>query len=422
MDALHDFLRRLLFLPEQASSVAREIDALHYVVITITMLGTLVITAVAAVFCMRYRSRRSYRPDVEPPPGPRPAPRPPLWAELGLIAGLFGLFVAFWGVGFWQFVRLAEPPAETYDIYVSGKQWMWKFAYPTGQHSINQLYVPEDRPVRLLLTSRDVIHSFFVPDFRIKHDAVPGRFTQVWFTASKPGSHRIFCTEYCGTDHSGMIGEVVVLSGDDFARWLDQSNGGGGFADPELLGEVDPDQSSIGRGQSVAARHGCLRCHTLDGSPHIGPSFAGLYGASVPLETGGTVVADVAYLTESMMDPLAKLHRGYQGVMPSYLGYLQSAEVGALVELIKSLEGGGGPAVAAPVAANTGVFVLPSGQATGAPQPAGGAERMARPTDGARPPASAEPSASPAPLVPADAIPTTAPAAPVTPQPVETSP
>lgn len=338
-----EWLRKLLFLPEPVSSIAHEIDALHYSVILVTFAGVFLITGAGAYFCVRYRSRRLRRPDEHRPPGPTP----PLWAEFTLIGALFALFVGWWGVGYWQFVRLVEPPSGSYDVYVSAKQWMWKFAYPSGSHTINALYVPVDRPVRLLLTSRDVIHSFYVPEFRVKHDAVPGRYTTVWFTATKPGTYKVLCTEYCGTEHSRMRAQVVVLSAADFGRWLEQ-DGGGGPADPELLSWSGQEPSLPLRGETVAAKYGCLRCHTLDGSPHIGPTWRGLFGARVPLAQGGDVIADPAYLTESMMDPPAKLHRGFPPVMPSYVGYLQPAEVGALVELIKSLSRGPEPAQTAP--------------------------------------------------------------------------
>ncbi|HKP60528.1 MAG TPA: cytochrome c oxidase subunit II [Polyangiales bacterium] len=337
MDPGDSYLRKLLFLPEQASTIASSIDGLHYAVILVTLVGALLITLISIVFCIRYRMRRT-RGAAERRPV---AATPPLWAELTIVAGLFALFVAFWGVGYWQYVRLAEPPTDSYDIYVSGKQWMWKFAYPTGQHSAGTLYVPAGRAVRLIMTSRDVIHSFYVPAFRVKHDAVPGRYTSVWFTAKQPGTHDVYCAEYCGTDHSRMRAQVVVLSATDFAQWLQSDQG------PEAIDvAVDAPRGMVGRGEVMAAKYGCLRCHTIDGSPHIGPTWKGLYGAQVPLEDGRSVVADVAYLTESMMDPLAKLHRGFAKVMPSYLGYMQPAEVGAIVEYIKSLR----PSVEAPAA------------------------------------------------------------------------
>ena len=350
----HDsFMRQLLFLPPQASSIAKDIDALHYAVIVTTMAGAVLITLVSAAFCVKYRWHGPRKPDERAAPGPTP----PLWAELTVIGGLFALFVAFWGVGFWQFVQLVEPPSGTYDIYVSAKQWMWKFAYPAGNHSLGTLYVPAGRPIRLVLTSRDVIHSFYVPDFRIKHDAVPGRYTSVWFTAPDPGTHQIFCAEYCGTDHSRMLGQVVVLSPTDFARWLEAEGVGEPDQTSKPAGELNA--SLVTRGESMAAKYGCLRCHSIDGSPHIGPTWKGLYGSQIPLKDGKTVLADVAYLTESMMDPLAKVHRGYAAVMPSYLGYLQPAEVGAIVEFMKSLRPTAATAAAPLAAPDGGVYALP---------------------------------------------------------------
>jgi cytochrome c oxidase subunit 2 len=277
-----------------------------------------------------------------------------LTLELLTVGGLFALFIAFWGVGFWQYVKLASPPADTYDVYVTGKQWMWKFAYPDGSHSIDTLYVPAGKPVRLILTSRDVIHSFYVPEFRVKHDAVPGRYTTLWFTAKAPGTHRIFCTEYCGTWHSRMRGEVSVLSEADFQRWLRDGERERSFPlDPDLPEVSSADSSLVQQGERAAAQYGCLRCHSVDGSPHLGPSFAAMYQAQVPLQNGETVVADVAYLTESMMDPRAKLHRGFDPIMPSYIGYLRPPEVGAIVSYIQSLQRPA-PSIASPLPLQTG--------------------------------------------------------------------
>jgi cytochrome c oxidase subunit 2 len=181
----------------------------------------------------------------------------------------------------------------------------------------------------------------------------------VWFSATKPGTYPILCSEYCGTDHSRMRAEVVVLSAADFSRWLEQ-DGGGGPPDPELVRWSGQEPPLPLRGETVAAKYGCLRCHTLDGSPHIGPTWRGLYGARIPLDHDREIVADAAYLTESMMDPQAKLHRGFGPVMPSYLGYLQPAEVGALVELIKSLSRGAEPGPAPYRAPEGGTYPVPN--------------------------------------------------------------
>jgi cytochrome c oxidase subunit 2 len=327
---IDELLRRWLLLPPRASSLAAEIDHLHFLVIGITLLGVFIITLLAIAFCVRYRARAPSDGRVR-----RESPRPtrPL-AEAALVFGVFGLFLGLWAIGFQQYARLSQAPAGSYDIYVSGQQWMWKFAYPTGQHTINTLYVPVGRPIRLVMTSRDVIHSFFLPAFRIKQDAIPGRYTTTWFKANRPGVERVFCAEYCGTEHSHMLGEVVVLSGADFERWLESDQNPAG---DDVASVSQPNSSLVVVGERQAAQHGCLRCHSVDGSPHIGPSWAGLYDARVPLAGGAEQIADVAYLTESMMDPEAKIHRGYPAVMPSYRGYMEPGEVAAIVQYIASL-------------------------------------------------------------------------------------
>ncbi len=330
MQPIDEWLRKLLLLPPAASSMARPIDRLHFSVISVTMLGATLLVLMGGYYCVRYRRRRPRGPSETRPA----APTPPLWAELGLVGFLFTLFVAWWAVGFKQYIGLAQAPRDALDVYVTAKQWMWKFSYPDGSQTIDELFVPVGRPVRLILTSRDVIHSLYVPSFRLKQDAVPGRYTSLWFTATALGRQPIYCAEYCGTDHSRMSGSVVVLSAEDYSRWLAQpgtrraGEGNAGTRDAELRTE----------GERVAARHGCLRCHTVDGSPHLGPSFAGLYGADIPLANAEHVTADVAYLTESMMDPALKVHAGFEPVMPSYAGYLNPPEVSALVEFIKSLK------------------------------------------------------------------------------------
>jgi cytochrome c oxidase subunit 2 len=340
---MNDFLRTLLFLPPQASTVARRIDQLHFVVITATMLGALLVTVIGGWFVLRYR-----RPTSDTTLANADATaRPHVAFKIGSTVGLTVLFLVFWAIGLRTFMRLRVAPPGAMIIYVTAKKWMWTFAYPAGARSIERLFVPVGRPVELYMTSRDVIHGFYVPAFRVKNDVVPGRTMTLWFEARTPGTYPILCTQYCGTGHSMMRGEVVALSPEDFDRWLDgwepgetPAVAGPVYVEPQL-GLVEPEPgrpvSMVRQGERVAAETGCLRCHTLDGSPHIGPTWAGLYGSVVPLEGGSEVVADVAYITESIMDPMAKIHRGFQAVMPSYLGRLGPGEVSAIVELIRSL-------------------------------------------------------------------------------------
>jgi cytochrome c oxidase subunit 2 len=329
---MNEFLRRILFLPPQRSTIAYDVDRLHYAVILITMGGATLVTLIGGYFLIRYRFRSEDA--LRPNPGARS--KPPLRLEATALLALGFLFLGFWYVGVRQYLRIRVPPPGAMDVYVTAKQWMWKFSYPEGPATISTLYVPAGRPVRLILTSRDVIHSFYVPDFRIKYDAVPGRLTTAWFEATQPGAYQILCTEYCGLQHSMMRGEVIALSPRDFERWLAGAPVGPSPAGAAPVpGRTEPSMAL--RGQGAAAEWGCLRCHTLDGTAHIGPTWAGLYGAAVPLESGGEVIADEAYITASMMDPQAEIHRGFQPVMPSYLGRIPPADTAAIIELIKSI-------------------------------------------------------------------------------------
>jgi len=217
---------------------------------------------------------------------------------------------------------------------------MWKFAYPGGPNAIDTLRVPAGRPVRLLITSRDVIHSFFVPALRIKQDALPGRYTQTWFNATQPGRYEIFCAEYCGLSHSSMLGELVVMPAAEFDQWLSDQRRGISVAQDSGPGggaPVRPASNLVEEGRRVASEQGCLKCHTVDGTRHIGPTWTDLFGRDEKLATGKSVHADESYLTKSMMDPSADIVAGYQNVMPTYQGKLSPPDAAAIVEFIKSL-------------------------------------------------------------------------------------
>jgi len=329
---MNELLRRILFLPEQASNFAESVDKLHYFVIITTMIAAAGVFGVAIYFFVRYR-RRS---DVEP----TPRVRPKAIHEVLFIGVPLAFFVLWFAIGYPQFVNMQAPPRDAMDVYVQGKQWMWKFAYPDGPSAVSTLRVPVGRPVRLLITSRDVIHSFFVPAFRIKMDALPGRYTQVWFQAEQAGRFEIFCTEYCGLSHSGMVGELVAMPADEFDAWMAAQRRGIVAAQdsaPIESEHVRPASNVIAEGERIAALQGCLKCHSVDGSRHIGPTFVNLYGREEKLQDGKTVVADEAYLTRSMMDPASELVAGYQNVMPTYQGKLAPPDAAAIVEYIKTL-------------------------------------------------------------------------------------
>lgn len=349
-DAFNHALRRVLFLPEQASTFAARVDQLHYLELGL-MSGIAVVLGCAGIwFAFRYRRRSE---------GERtPRVVAPLWLEAGIATGLLGLFLFWWLISYRQFLHAKVAPAGALEVYVTGKQWMWEFAYPRGRNSQGVLYVPAGRPVKLLVTSRDVIHSFYVPAFRIKQDAVPGRYTTIWFQARSAGAYRVFCTELCGVGHSRMWGKVVALAPGDFDRWLAGWNPDaadlrrlGIDLDGLLPGDVpaDEEEADLAReGQRVAAVRGCLRCHTVDGTPFIGPTWRGLYGSVETMTTGERVFVDEAYITESMMDPLARIVAGYPPDMPSYQGLISAAETAAVIEYIKTLRGPVSPDSVAP--------------------------------------------------------------------------
>ena len=330
---MNELMRRLLFLPPQASTFAVPIDWFHFVVIGVTMLGATGVAVVTLLYMWKYRRRR----EGEATPVLHASTR----REMLIGGALLTMFLAWWVFGFRQYVEMERAPDDATEVYVTGKQWMWKFAMPGGRRSISVLTVPVGRPVKLLMTSRNVIHSFYVPAFRIKQDVIPGRYTTVWFEATQPGTYDIFCAEYCGVSHSRMRGVVVALSQPDYDAWLARTQeqvllAGEDFENAGGAGEPSGgDLVELGR--KVASRKQCFACHTIDGQRHIGPSWRGLYRASSPLTDGRTLIADEAYLTRSMMDPASEVHAGFKPVMPTYQGILEAPETAAIIEFIKSL-------------------------------------------------------------------------------------
>ena len=313
------FILDLLALPPQGSTASRGIDALHVFVISFTMIASFAVAAVAIFFIARYRrtSDTQLTPRIVA-----------TWkSEVAVLVAIFTLFLVWWVIGYVQYVAIEEPPPGAMVVYVQAKQWMWKFTYPDGRGANDVLTVPSGRPVKLVMTSRDMIHSFYVPGFRLKQDVLPGRYVTMWFEATAPGNYPIYCAEYCGVSHSGMLGTVHVLSPEDYAAWLASTT-------RDLSGEND----LVATGERVAVKRQCLACHSVDGQPHVGPTWRGLYGSTVTMTDGHTVIADEAYLTRSMMEPNADLVAGYKAVMPAYFGVLEQPEVGALVAYIKSLK------------------------------------------------------------------------------------
>lgn len=300
--------------PDQASTAATQVDALFLFMLGISALMVILIGGTITLFVVKYRRRSENEVPVQIEGSNR--------LEFAWTIIPFGMFMVFfvWGAGI--YLNNAQPPPNSEQVFVVAKQWMWKFEHEGGQQEINELHIPVGRPVKLVMTSQDVIHSFFVPDFRIKQDVLPDRYTTVWFQASKVGTYHLFCSQYCGLEHAEMTGSVIVLDPAAYQQWL----GGGATSN----------QSPAAQGQALFQQFGCAGCH--DPSGHgPGPALTGVFGSTVRLQGGGTVLADEAYLRESILDPTAKIVEGFAPIMPSYSGKLTEQQMLALIAYIRSI-------------------------------------------------------------------------------------
>jgi cytochrome c oxidase subunit 2 len=312
----------LPFYPDQASTFAGEVDALYTFLILLSIVFGAGIALALVVFAVKYRRRgHDDRPELI-----HGSMALELVWSLGPLAIVMGIFV--WSAALYY--RIQRAPKNAMEIHVVGKRWMWKIQHMTGQREINELHVPIGAPVRLTITSEDVIHSFFVPAFRVKTDAVPGRYTSLWFEARQTGRFHLFCAEYCGTKHSGMIGSVVVMEPAAFQEWL-----AGG-----------PSLSPAAEGEKLFQSLACITCHRADSGAR-GPSLEGLFGRPVALSDGGTAVATPEYIRESILTPSAKVVAGYQPVMPTFQGQVTEEQILHIIEYLKTLRPA--PAAAIPV-------------------------------------------------------------------------
>lgn len=303
----------LPLFPEQASTVAKDVDSLYIFLIAITIFFSLLIAGLVIFFAIRYR-RRSEVELPEPITGSTK-----LEAVWTIIPFVVVMVIFFWGARI--YFTISRSPANAMPIYVVGKQWMWKLQHLEGQREINELHIPIHRAVRLIMSSEDVIHSFYVPAFRVKQDVLPCRYTSIWFQATQPGEYHLFCAEYCGTKHSGMIGKVVVMEPADYQTWL---SGGPGA------------ESMSTRGQNLFQSFSCHNCHRSDGKGR-GPALEGIYGKAVKLATGQTVIIDDNYVRESILNPLAKVVGGYAAVMPTFQGQINEDGLSQILAYIKSI-------------------------------------------------------------------------------------
>jgi cytochrome c oxidase subunit 2 len=304
-------LENIPFWPARASTTANNVDALFIFLVVVSGLMTILIFTMVIYFAVRYRRRAGRSAE-------QIAGSHALEITWSIIP--FCVFMVFFGWGALIYFQERTPPQNAAEVYIVAKQWMWKAEHMEGQREINELHVPVGRDVKVIMTSQDVIHSFFVPAFRIKQDVLPGRYTVAWFHATKPGTYHLFCAEYCGTLHSGMIGWVVVMEPKDYEAWM----GGGG------------NQPLAVTGEKLFTDLGCLTCHRSD-TQGRGPSLVGLYGKPVMLEDGRTLTADENYIRESIVDPGAKIVKGFKPVMPTFQGQISDEQLNALVAYVKSL-------------------------------------------------------------------------------------
>jgi cytochrome c oxidase subunit 2 len=315
-------LSAIPIFPAQASTYASDVDKLYFLILAVTSFFAIAVVIFVAIFAIKYQDHSGTQVGA------------PIHGSIPLeLAWSFIPFVI--AIGIFEIVR---PPAETLQIYSTGKRWMWRFQHINGRAEINELHVPKGRPVKITFTSEDVLHSLYFPSFRVKADAIPGRYSEIWFEPAELGDFHIFCAEYCGTQHSGMIGRVVVMEPRDYQAWLSGSDG----------------QPLAARGQQLFQQLACVTCHLQDGSGR-GPRLNGVPGSKVELANGSSVTADDGYIRESILTPQAKLVSGFQPVMPTFQGLVNEEGVMSLIEYIKSL-----PAPAAPAQSATAPAARPA--------------------------------------------------------------
>ena len=307
------WLTNSALFPREASTIAPYMDALYFFLLGMTVVGLLLVLAIILTFSVRYR--RQVHPVATQIEGSTLLEA--TWTIIPL-----GIFLVCFVWGALLYFRIYNPPANSMNIYVVGKQWMWKAEHPGGQHEINALHVPTGVPIQLTMISQDVFHSFSVPDFRIKREVIPGRYSTVWFEATTPGTYHIFCTQYCGTNHSQMIGEVTAMSPDDYKKWTEGSTSGMSLAQ---------------NGERLFASMGCNACHSGNAAAR-GPSLAGVYGSTLQLANGQSAQVNEAYLRDAILNPSQHITAGYSPIMPTYQGQISEDGLIDIVEYLKTLK------------------------------------------------------------------------------------
>ncbi|MHC4399428.1 MAG: cytochrome c oxidase subunit II [Planctomycetota bacterium] len=305
------------WLPPQESTTAGAVDSLFYFILAVAAFFFLLIVGVMVTFVIRYRRRPGVGPETSPSHN---TPLEVAWSVIPLI-----IVIIIFAWGFVGYMEMRTSPRMAYEVNVTAQRWGWNFQYANG-HEDNNLHVPVERPIRLVMTSKDIIHSLFIPAFRVKMDLVPGRYTTTWFQALNPGEYDLYCAEYCGQGHSDMLSRVVVHPPGEFDSWLERA--------ANLLETMSP----VEAGELLFRRKLCASCHSLQGARLVGPSLQGIFGKTHRFTDGTSAVVDENYLRESMLEPGNKIRQGYPNQMSTYKGRIKDREIGAIIEYIKSLK------------------------------------------------------------------------------------
>ena len=308
------------WMPEAASTGAGDVDWLYNVLIAISAVAAVGVFGAMLYFVFRYRAGSRSANEKVGKVSEHSTALEITWSVIPLV-----IVIAIFVWGFKGYVDLRTAPKDAFHINVTAQKWSWNFSYPNG-FSDSALHVPVDTPVRVVISSVDVLHSLYIPAFRVKMDAVPGRYTDLWFEANKTGEYRIFCAEYCGTSHSDMLSKVVVHPKAEYDRWMD-----------DQLRKLEG-ASPVELGASLYQKQGCATCHSTDGSTKAGPSFKGVWGRKETLSDGTSVEVDENYIKESILEPQAKIVKGFTPAMPTYKGKLSDREITGIIEYLKTLK------------------------------------------------------------------------------------
>jgi cytochrome c oxidase subunit II len=319
MDTIKSLLQSgTLYLPESISNTSKQFDALFYVIFFLSLVFFIGLIALSVYFIVegkrgpkRQKATKQIIHNVK------------LEAIWTIIPTIIVMIIFVWG--FKEYLRTRVVPNNAIEIYVSGKKWFWEFTYPNGKKTIDELVVPLGQPIKLIMSSTDVLHSFFIPNLRTKKDVIPNRYTVLWFQVDKPGKYHVFCTEYCGDGHSVMNATLEALDIDGYMAFLKKKD----FKKDAPLNEI---------GKQLYSKKGCNACHSVDGTKMIGPTWKGLYNKNRAFTDGSSTTVNETYLKESILTPQKKIVTGYQPVMPSYQGLLEDIEINAIIEYIKELK------------------------------------------------------------------------------------